>query len=183
MNWLSTSSIVVFFGILYWLCKKGIHASVDQKEPQKKAALDPISDSPRIRDEGKPSSGDLAKWIAALTNTTDPLERHRLLQCILEFTYKNRKKEEHRESFRTYARMHAKELPGIMPALVSQIGDGVKKIATFKQLAIVLEEDGAFEEGIQVCREAIALGIEDGTKTRFQGRAARLQKKNKSKLF
>ncbi|MFO7886537.1 MAG: hypothetical protein R6U68_17130, partial [Desulfobacteraceae bacterium] len=55
-----------------------------------------------------------------------------------------------------------------------------KIIPVFKMLAIMLEEDGAYDQAVAVCRTALANGLEDGTKTGFEGRIKRLLKKKES---
>lgn len=47
----------------------------------------------------------------------------------------------------------------------------------FKQMAIILEKQGKFEEAIQVCNRAIELGVECDTKSGFEGRKKKLEKK------
>jgi hypothetical protein len=55
-----------------------------------------------------------------------------------------------------------------------------KIIPVFKMLAIMLEEDGAYDQAVAVCRTALDNGLEDGTKTGFEGRIKRILKKKES---
>ncbi|MFO7911047.1 MAG: hypothetical protein R6V15_02680 [Desulfotignum sp.] len=55
-----------------------------------------------------------------------------------------------------------------------------KLIPVFKMLDIMLEEDGAYDQAVEVCRTALDNGLEDGTKTGFEGRIQRILKKKES---
>jgi hypothetical protein len=43
-------------------------------------------------------------------------------------------------------------------------------------MVIVLDEDGRQDTAIAVCELALSLGLQDGTKTGFEGRITRLKK-------
>lgn len=50
-------------------------------------------------------------------------------------------------------------------------------VDSFAKLATVLAEDGKVDEAIGVCQTAAKLGLQDGTKSGYLGRAERLAKK------
>jgi hypothetical protein len=75
---------------------------------------------------------------------------------------------------------HLSELPDIIPPLKLDLGT-LPRISTFQEYATVLAEDGKFEKAIDVCKIALSYGLHDGTKSGFDGRISRIEKKaNKS---
>lgn len=48
---------------------------------------------------------------------------------------------------------------------------------SYKTLSIILEKEEKFNEAILICKEAIELGMDDNTKTGYEGRILRLEKK------
>ena len=58
-------------------------------------------------------------------------------------------------------------------------GEPVHKVPAYIRLAMLYEKQGRFEDGINVCADAIKSGAyEDGTKGKMYGRLARLIKKS-----
>lgn len=53
------------------------------------------------------------------------------------------------------------------------------RFPSFQRLAIIFEKRGHFDEAIEVCKQALALGLHDDTKTNFEGRIERLERKKK----
>jgi hypothetical protein len=53
------------------------------------------------------------------------------------------------------------------------------EVPAFSLLAEALEKDGRHEEALAVCRQAVELGLNDGTKAGFSSRIRKLQKKLK----
>lgn len=55
------------------------------------------------------------------------------------------------------------------------------RFPSFQRLAIIYENQEKYEEAIELCKLAIKLNLRDGTKTGFEGRIKRLERKlNKS---
>lgn len=52
-----------------------------------------------------------------------------------------------------------------------------QEVPSFKRLAIILESQGDYKGAIEVSKAALNLGIEDGTKSGFQGRIEKLESK------
>jgi hypothetical protein len=122
------------------------------------------------------TSGDLSRMIAALDSPTNLVDRHFLLQGIVQATYKRRSEVEMRQLCKKIGYQHVAELKDIAPALRVDFSGLLPRIVTFQSLATVLVEDGRYEEAIQLCRQAIALGLSDGTKGGYDGRIAKIQK-------
>lgn len=63
-------------------------------------------------------------------------------------------------------------------ALKKQWGN-IPLIETIKQLAIIYEKAGKYEEALSVCQFAVDNGLDDGTKSGYPGRIERIKKKRK----
>ena len=72
---------------------------------------------------------------------------------------------------------HLREFVTIGPALKLDFGGTVPRVPSFAWLATALSEEGMVEEAIPVCETAASLGLDDGTKAGYLGRAKRLAKK------
>lgn len=72
-------------------------------------------------------------------------------------------------------KMHLTEFPGIGPALRIHMEGTLPHVPSFGWLATALAEAGRIEEALEVCEVAARLGLEDGTKGGYAGRAARLR--------
>jgi len=125
------------------------------------------------------TSGDLNKMLKAVDSKTNPIDRHFLLQAIVDATYKLRKKEKYKMLCTKFAAMHLQELPNIAPALKQDLGGKLPRISTFQNYATVLTEEGKFDKAIAICEQAIAYGLHDNTKSGYEGRIKRINKKAK----
>jgi len=123
------------------------------------------------------TSGDLNKMLKAAHTETNPIDRHFLLQSIVDATYKQRKTEKYRKLCIEYSEQHLQEFPTIAPALKNDMGGSLPRITTFQNYAIVLTEDGKFEKAISICNKAIEYGLHDNTKSGYEGRIERIKKK------
>ena len=127
------------------------------------------------------TSGDLDKMLKASEIDTNPIDRHFLLQSIVTQTYKLRKEKKYRDLCIKYAEKHLKEFDKIAPALKEDMGGFLPRIMTFQYYSTLLTEIGNYEKAIDICKLAISYGLEDGTKSGFQGRIERIKKKMTSK--
>lgn len=123
------------------------------------------------------TSGDLGGMEKANRLSTNPIDRHFLLLQICQQTYKHRTKPQMRTKFLIYARQHLHEFPNLAVALKREFGGTLPRVPTFQNLATVLAEDGAFKRAIAVCEAALAQGLKDGTRSGFDGRIARIRRK------
>ena len=123
------------------------------------------------------AADDIDGMVAALAAVDAPLDRHRLYLRIVDAAYKEREDSEHRQLCLEYGQRYIEEFPQMEADLREAHEGDLPLIPVFKQMAITLEEDGDYEAGIAVSETAIAHEVEDGTKTGFEGRIKRLQKK------
>ena len=123
------------------------------------------------------TSGDLDAMLAAANSTTNKVDRHHLLQGIVEGTYKRRTELEMRALCTQYAEVHLMEFPAIAPVLKRQCQGVLPRVTTFQHYATVLAEDGSYDQAVEVCKTAIQYGLYDGTASGFEGRIARILKK------
>jgi hypothetical protein len=121
-------------------------------------------------------SGDLTRMLAALTISTNPIDRHFLLLGIVRATYKQRSNPGMRGLCIQVANQHLSECGEILPALRINSGGFLPSVPTFQHLATVLAEDGEHEAAIKVCEQALSYGLKDGTKGGFEGRIDRIRK-------
>lgn len=123
------------------------------------------------------TSGDLNQMMKAVLTKTNPIDRHFLLQSIVDATYKLRKEEKYQKLCVEYAEKHLQEFSAIAPALKEDMGGTLPRITTFQHFATVLAEDGEYDKAISVCETALEYGLHDNTKSGFEGRIARIKKK------
>jgi tetratricopeptide (TPR) repeat protein len=81
------------------------------------------------------------------------------------------------EIFIRFARAHFESAPEMISALKKAGLWAPEAISSAKLLAIALEQQGDYDDAIDICRRALDLGLEDGTKTGFEGRIRRLEKR------
>ncbi len=129
------------------------------------------------------ASQDLNRMLRALDQdqSAHPLDRHFLMLNIVETTYGRRKVDP--EAARICERVglqHVAEFPTLAPHIEKEFGF-IPHVPSFQKLATLLAEKGATDKAVGVCREAIRLGLGDGTQSGFEGRIARIQKAAKAK--
>ena len=126
------------------------------------------------------SSGDLAKMLKAVSIETNPVDRHFLLQTIVEVTHKRREEPEMRRTCREMAEKHISAFAVLAPALKQDMGGDLPRVSTFQYFATLLTEDGDYDYAIKVCNTAINYGLHDGTQSGFEGRIEKIKKKRAS---
>ncbi|MBW0279384.1 hypothetical protein [Shewanella xiamenensis] len=124
------------------------------------------------------TSGDLDKMLKAVKTKTNPIDRHFLLQSIVNITYKQRKTERYRNLCIEYAKLHLQEFPSLVPTLKEDMDGTLPRITTFQNYSTLLTEDGEFEKAISVCKQAIEYGLHDKTKSGYKGRIERIKKQS-----
>lgn len=170
MNWLSTTALLV--GILIWYSKKAA--------PKRTARAAPSEKTKSMTDqkiEEVLSSNDLEKMAAALGATVDPLHRHRLLSALVAGLYPKRKDVAVRNRLYAYGKIYLNEFDQMAPAVKADTASEKMDVPVFKCLTIAMEEDQRYREALDICRLALNWGIDDGTKTGYEGRTIRLRKK------
>lgn len=124
------------------------------------------------------NSSSMPRRLAALSDEkAHPVDRHFLLMGIVQDAYRARKSDPAaRARCEEIGRLHVAELPTLIPFLRKEFGM-VPSIPTYQLLATCLAESGNTDDAVAVCREAIRLGIGDGTQSGFEGRIARIIKR------
>ena len=111
----------------------------------------------------------------SLETESDPWERHLLYTQLIEEAYKNRKTDkENLNRVITLSQKYIDEFPELKQSVFEKLGNKPKIIAVFRMLAITLEGMGEFERAVEICNIALDHGIEDRTKTGFDGRIERI---------
>jgi hypothetical protein len=123
------------------------------------------------------TSGNLEEMLKAVNTRTNPIDRHALLQSIVTESYKLRKQEKYRKICAEFAEKHLQEFPSLVPALKEDMGGILPRISTFQHYATLLTENEEFEKAINVCRQAISFGLNDGTQSSYEGRIKRISAK------
>ncbi|MCL2912266.1 hypothetical protein L2725_00470 [Shewanella corallii] len=141
----------------------------------------PIKSGPTSTEMSQPvrqdwHGGDLKSLEKALVFERNDLERHFILNAIVNLTYCDRKLSISRQKCIEASKQSILNTPKVLPNL-KQIAGVTPRVPSFQYLATIYTEDGKFLEAIEVCKEALALGLDDGTKTGFQGRIKRIQAK------
>ena len=117
----------------------------------------------------------LAENAAFLAEETDPLARHRLLSSLTESSYKNRKDTAFRSACHYFSAQHIAEFEQIAAPLKESNRGTLPQVMTFQNYANLLVEDKEFNQAIDVCQKALSFGLDDKTKTGFEGRIARIE--------
>lgn len=104
---------------------------------------------------------------------TSVLERYTALQNIIAECYKQRKSADY---LNYGAQLAQPYLLLFRDACAEQGKDVELKTSGFLHLATLLNDTQAFDAAIALCREALTLGLSDGTVTGFEGRISRIEK-------
>lgn len=168
MNWIILPIVIV--GALLLYSRKGYSTS-----ERKKGGKNVISPEEQFSD--LMASNDPETLLSALPKTNDVIARHQLYHRIIDLTYSKRGEQKEGEIFFSCARDYVAEFSQMKPALEEHYEGDLPEIPAFKKLAIALEEIGAFDEALDVCKAGIENELEDGTKTGFSGRMQRIDRK------
>ena len=153
--------------------------SVQQDEAGKDSSGVPEPEDTPVKDEQAEKTDDSNQFLASMAHVSDPLERHARYMDEIDRAYKKRNIEDGmRDLFLEYAQHYVSEFSSLKDAVLKQFGDNPKLVTVFKQLAIVYEESQLYDLAIELCEAAIGYGLEDGTKTGYPGRVARIKKKS-----
>lgn len=128
------------------------------------------------------TSGDLDEMLVASKSDTNPIDRHFLLQSIVSETYKRRNEAKYRDLCIEFSEKHIEEFNNeIGKALKLDFDGKFPRISTFQHYATLLTELGDYDRAIEICKNAISYNLDDGTKSGYEGRIERIEKKKKSK--
>jgi hypothetical protein len=174
---------VTMLGIAHFIFHKSgaLDRLLKKKDPAGDPASfqkDPDQDLPdhdkKKSDNDPPLDGE-----KSLETESGPWERHLLYLQKIEATYRGRKaSKDDRTKAIALSRQYLSEFPALRQAVFDRMEEQYPKvIPVFKMLAIMLDEDEAYDQAVEVCRTALENGLEDGTKTGFEGRIQRILKK------
>lgn len=140
-------------------------------------------------------SGDFNEMLKNLYKKGIEVDTHFLYLQLINHTYSHRKEPEMRALFMKLATEHVEQFSSIRKELMKNFGliqdkeghyldrSGLSQrfphVPTFEHLATVYTEDGEYRKAIDVCEKAIAFGLNDWTKSGYQGRIERINKKMK----
>jgi hypothetical protein len=173
MHWIS---FAIAGGILHWLYRRGKRAAGAQTAPRRPHAAGPAEATPDPVADAL-AAGDLDQLRAVVDLAAAPVEQHLVLSRIIDLAYRERSEGPMRAILLETGRRYLALFPDLFSALKTEYGENVHRIPVFKQMAIALDEDGETDAAVAVCRTALAYDMDDGTKTGFAGRIARIQKK------
>lgn len=109
----------------------------------------------------------------------NPTDRHFVYNSLIELYYKQR--DEHDDAIKnciTYCKRDIETIDEFITEWKQEHNtDDLPRIPSFKRLAIIYEKQENYQEALAVCDQALAYGLDDGTKGGFEGRKERLQKK------
>ena len=170
--------ILLVAGYLYWkLANVGVRQSPKDFNEAGAFVLRMGRSIPADETFNAWTSGDLGRMVNAVDTDTNPIDRHFLLQGIAARSYKDRDNPKMRRLFHRIAEKHLAEFPDLAKALRTEFSGDLPRVTTFQHLATVLTEEGKFKEAIRICEAAMEYGLSDGTKSGYEGRIRRIQKK------
>ena len=122
------------------------------------------------------TGGDIDEMRAALSVQTNPIDRHHLLQELVQQTYRRRKEPAMAALCQSTAETYLAEFAAIFPVLLKDWKGETYHISVFQHFATLLTEQGDYARAIQVCELALSKGLHDGTVSGFEGRIERIKK-------
>jgi hypothetical protein len=173
MNWFWVSVGAV--GGMLFLLARGRRAQKRAGASHAQPAKSEVTEQSRV--ETALASGDIDQMEAMLTEVSESVHRHVLLEQIVSHYYRHRSESKSRDAFYRYAKIHIQEASGVLDAFSQTEYGRPDRIDTFKMMAIAMDQDGRYDEAIDICRQALSMGLENGTKTGFEGRISRLERK------
>jgi len=123
------------------------------------------------------TSGNLKRMLSALPLNTNLVDRHFLLQGIVAETYRLRAEPKMASECARVSEIHMAEFQQIAPALAAEFDGTLPRVSTFQNYATLLTEQRDFDRAVWVCELAKYYEVDDGTQSGFDGRIARIRKK------
>lgn len=117
-------------------------------------------------------------------HSTSSIDKHFYLQAVADYYYKRiGTKNNAMDKAIEYCHRDVELFPVYRTPLKKNIGE-LPRIMTFQRLVMLYEKQEKYIEAIEICKKAIKYNLSDSTKTGYNGRMERLQKKlqkNKAK--
>lgn len=184
--------VIAFLGLfVFWALRFGYQHKKPPRQSQNVAT--PASDSGQytIRD-GKSVktdavfdawvSGDLDAMVKVMGEKSHPIDRHHLLNCIVEAAYRRREDSAMLDLCVSTSETYLSEAPKLMRALLSDMPGQLPRIPVYQLYATILTQKGQFDRAIQVCELAIQSELQDGTKGGFYGRIERIKRAKQKQI-
>lgn len=151
-------------------------ADTDPEDHRPKSAADRTPETAPVPE----SETDPIEAMASLADTADPWLWHQVYTRGIETAYRKRRSDDKMSPVvLRFGERYVERFPRIKTAVIERIGEK-PVILPFKYLAMVLDDSGAYDQAARVCRTALSHGIEDGTRTGFQGRLQRIMRKKEA---
>lgn len=123
------------------------------------------------------TSGDLDAMVAALGLRTHPVDRHHLLNCLVDESYKRRDDPAMADLCDSTAEIYLLEMPALLRAVRKEWSDGLAPyVSIFPKYATLLTERKQFDRAIEICELALRKKLHDNTQSGFEGRIERIKK-------
>jgi len=109
-----------------------------------------------------------------------PIHRHFIYNALIDLYYRLRdERKDALDKCIYYCKEDTQTLPEFLRYWREEYPNDVNLplCPSLVRLAIIYENKGELIEAINVCKNAIALGLQDGTNNSFEGRLKKLQKK------
>lgn len=109
----------------------------------------------------------------------NPTDRHFVYNSLIDLYYKQR--DERNDAINNciaYCKEDIEMIDEFIGAWKREHNtENLPKIPSFKRLTIIYKKQGNYQDALSVCDQALAHGLDDGTKGGFEGRKERLQEK------
>jgi hypothetical protein len=148
-----------------------------KRKARRKAVPPEKTFTPQDRVKRAMETGNVEVMVSALAEADAPELRNLLLSEIVAIYYRQRSEPAARDKFYRYAGQHIEEIPSVLEVLEKSEAGRPNRIDSFKMIAIAMAEDERYNEAIDICKTALSLGLDDGTKTGFEGRITRIKRK------
>lgn len=137
------------------------------------AKQDSAKSVPQLVTSGPWANVTLQRAVEEYQGAETELTRYNALLNVIAECYKQRKSTEYVQYGAALATLF---LELFHRASATKPKETELKTTGFLQLATLLNDTQAFDQAIELCKEAIALGLTDGTVTGFEGRISRIEK-------
>lgn len=131
-----------------------------------------------ISDHDYDLSDSIIRYGTGIMDNSKLVDQHFFLMTAADCYYKQRDTRDNglylSEQFN---RADVDLFPRYKSALKREMGGVLPRIPSFSQLAIIYEKEGRYQDAIDICRLALKNGVQEKTKSGFEGRIEKLEKK------
>ncbi len=131
-----------------------------------------------VSDHDYDLSDRIIEYGSGIMDDATLVDRHFFLTTAADCYYKQRDSRDNAlEMAKKYYQKDIELFPKYKSALKRETGGVLPRIASFTQMAIILEKEGHYQDAIDICKLALKNGIQEKTKSGFEGRIEKLEKK------